>query len=95
MIKSFEEYMPEGVKWTNPEGGLFLFLKLPKQYDTRELFDLAIKENVAFVLGEAFHCDGSGKHTMRLNYSFASDEKIVEGVQRLANAIRALYAKHA
>ena len=95
MIKSFEEFMPEGVKWTNPDGGLFLFLKLPKQYDTRELFDLAIKENVAFVTGEAFHCDGSGKNTMRLNFSFASDEKIVEGVQRLANAIRALYAKYA
>jgi Transcriptional regulators containing a DNA-binding HTH domain and an aminotransferase domain (MocR family) and their eukaryotic orthologs len=95
MIKSFEEFMPEGVKWTNPDGGLFLFLKLPKQYDTRELFDLAIKENVAFVIGEAFHCDGSGKNTMRLNFSFASDEKIVEGVKRLANAIRALYARHA
>ena len=94
MIQSFEEYMPEGVKWTNPDGGLFLFLKLPRQYDTRELFDIAIQENVAFVIGEAFHCDGSGKHTMRLNFSFASDEKIVEGVKRLANAIRQLYAKH-
>ena len=94
MVKSFEEYMPEGVKWTNPEGGLFLFLKLPVQYDTRELFDIAIKENVAFVTGEAFHCDGAGKHTMRLNFSFASDEKIVEGVKRLANAIKQLYAKY-
>ena len=94
MIKSFEEYMPEGVKWTNPDGGLFLFLKLPKQYDTRELFDLAIKENVAFVTGEAFHSDGSGKNTMRLNFSFATDEKIVEGVKRLANAIRQLYELH-
>ncbi len=95
MIKSFEEFMPDGVKWTNPDGGLFLFLKLPKQYDTRELFDIAIKENVAFVTGEAFHCDGSGKHTMRLNFSFASDEQIVEGVKRLANAIRTLYARYA
>lgn len=94
MIGAFEAYMPEGVKWTNPDGGLFLFLKLPKQYDTRELFDLAIKENVAFVTGEAFHCDGSGKHTMRLNFSFASDEKIVEGVRRLANAIRHLYERY-
>lgn len=94
MVKSFEEFMPEGVKWTNPDGGLFLFLKLPKQYDTRELFDIAIKENVAFVIGEAFHSDGSGKNTMRLNFSFASDEKIVEGVKRLANAIRQLYARY-
>ena len=95
MIKSFEEFMPEGVTWTNPDGGLFLFLKLPEQYDTRELFDLAIKENVAFVIGEAFHSDGSGKNTMRMNFSYASDDKIVEGVKRLANAIRQLYARHA
>ena len=95
MVKSFEQYMPEGVKWTNPDGGLFLFLKLPKQYDTRELFNIAIKENVAFVIGEAFHCDGSGKNTARLNFSFASDEQIVEGVKRLAKAIRQLYEKHA
>ncbi len=95
MIQAFEKYMPTGVKWTNPDGGLFLFLKLPKQYDTRELFDIAIKEDVAFVIGEAFHCDGSGKNTLRMNFSFASDEKIVEGVKRLANAIRRLYEKHA
>lgn len=94
MISSFEKYMPEGVNWTNPEGGLFLFLTLKKGYDARELFDVAIKEDVAFVIGEAFHCDGSGKNTMRLNFSFASDEQIVEGVKRLAAAIKELYAKH-
>lgn len=94
MIKSFEEFMPEGVTWTNPEGGLFLFLKLPEQYDTLELFDMALKRDVAFVIGEAFHCDGKGKNTMRLNFSFASDEKIVEGVKRLAQSIRDLYAKY-
>jgi 2-aminoadipate transaminase len=94
MIKAFEDYMPEGVTWTNPEGGLFLFLNLPPQYDTRELFDIAIKENVAFVIGEAFHCDGSGKNTMRMNFSYASDEKIIEGIKRLAKAIRELYDRH-
>ena len=94
MVSSFEEFMPKGVTWTNPEGGLFLFLKLPEQFDTRELFDLAIKENVAFVIGEAFHSDGSGKNTMRLNFSFASDDKIREGVRRLASAIRQLYDRY-
>lgn len=94
MISSFEEFMPKGVTWTNPDGGLFLFLRLPEQFDTRELFDLAIKENVAFVIGEAFHSDGSGKNTMRLNFSFASDEKIREGVRRLAAAIRRLYERY-
>jgi 2-aminoadipate transaminase len=52
------------------------------------LFDLAIKENVAFVLGEAFHCDGSGKNTLRINFSYMSKEKNEEGVKRLAKAIR-------
>ena len=88
MIHAFEQFMPEGVTWTNPEGGLFLFLKMPEGYCSRELFDLAIQENVAFVTGDSFFCDGSGKNTMRLNFSFASDEKIVEGVKRLALAIR-------
>jgi 2-aminoadipate transaminase len=94
MVSAFEEFMPKGVTWTNPDGGLFLFLRLPEQFDTRELFDLAIKENVAFVIGEAFHSDGSGKNTMRLNFSFASDEKIREGVRRLAAAIRRLYVRY-
>ncbi|MBR0501189.1 MAG: PLP-dependent aminotransferase family protein [Bacteroidales bacterium] len=93
MVSAFEEFMPKGVTWTNPDGGLFLFLKLPEELDTRELFSIAIQENVAFVIGEAFHSDGSGKNTMRLNFSFASDDKIREGVRRLAAAIRQLY-KH-
>ena len=46
---------------TNPEGGLFLFVTLPEGYDAAELFRIAVKEDVAFVIGEAFHCDGSGK----------------------------------
>ncbi len=88
MLQCFEKYMPEKVKWTRPEGGLFLLLSLPEGYDTNELFKVALQNNVAFVTGEVFHCDGSGKNTMRLNFSFASMEQIDEGVKRLANAIR-------
>jgi 2-aminoadipate transaminase len=88
MLKCFEKYMPEGVTWTRPEGGLFLFVKLPEGYDSRELFEEAIKENVAFVIGEAFHCDGSGKNTMRINFSFMDEEMTEEGVKRLAKAIK-------
>ena len=87
MLKALEEYMPEGVSWTKPDGGLFLLVKLPEWCDARELFDIAIKKNVAFVIGEAFFCDGSGKNTLRVNYSFMDDEGIVEGVKRLASAI--------
>jgi len=52
MMAAFEKHMPEGVTWTNPEGGLFLFVTLPEGYDAAELFRIAVKEDVAFVIGE-------------------------------------------
>ncbi|MEF9931162.1 MAG: PLP-dependent aminotransferase family protein, partial [Bacteroidales bacterium] len=54
MLDSLAKYMPKEVSWTKPEGGLFLFITLPEGYDTKVLFDLAIKQSVAFVIGEAF-----------------------------------------
>ncbi len=91
MIACFEKYMPEGVSWTHPEGGLFLFVSLPKGYDTSDLFKIALKENVTFVIGEAFHCDGSGKNTMRINFSYMDNDKIEEGVKRLSKAIAKMF----
>jgi 2-aminoadipate transaminase len=88
MLKAFKEYMPEGVKWTEPEGGLFLFLTLPNQMDAECLFQKALDNNVAFVLGTVFHCDGSGKDTMRINFSYMPKDKTTEGVKRLAKAIK-------
>lgn len=88
MLKAFRDYMPEGVKWTEPEGGLFLFLTLPEGMDAENLFHKAIENNVAFVLGSVFHCDGSGKNTMRINFSYMPKDKTTEGVKRLAKAIK-------
>ncbi|MCK5170554.1 MAG: PLP-dependent aminotransferase family protein [Bacteroidales bacterium] len=88
MIKAFKEYMPEGVKWTEPEGGLFLFLTLPENMDAEVLFKKAIEKNVAFVLGSVFHCNGSGKNTMRINFSYMPMDKTTEGVKRLAKVIK-------
>jgi len=88
MMKYFDEQMPEGVSWTKPEGGLFLFMYLPKGMDSTKLFERAIKNNVAFVTGDVFHCDGSGKNTLRINFSYSSKDQICEGVKRLAKAIR-------
>lgn len=93
MLDAFKTYMPEGVKWTEPEGGLFLFLSLPEYMDAEELFKVAIDNNVAFVIGKVFHCDGSGKNTMRINFSFMSKEKTTEGVKRLAAAIKEMMNK--
>ncbi len=88
MINAFKEYMPEGVKWTEPEGGLFLFLTLPENMDAEILFKKAIEKNVAFVLGSVFHCNGSGKNTMRINFSYMPMDKTTEGVKRLAEVIK-------
>lgn len=90
MISSFKKYMPQGVTWTEPEGGLFLLVTLPEYMDAEELFKIAIKEKVAFVLGSAFFCNGGGKNTLRCNFSYMSKEKNEEGVKRLANAIKKL-----
>ncbi len=90
MLKAFEEFMPKGVTWTTPEGGLFLFLRLPENIDTEKLLEVAIRDyKVAFVPGVVFHCDGSGRNTMRMNFSYESEETIREGVKRLAEAIKA------
>ena len=85
-----DDYMPEGVTWTNPEGGLFLFVNLPDYMDSEELFMEALKDKVAFVVGHVFHCDDSGKNTLRINFSYATKEDIDEGIKRLANAIKKL-----
>lgn len=90
MMECLDKYMPEGVTWTRPDGGLFMLVTLPEGLDARDLFDLAIKENVAFIIGEVFFCDGGGQNTLRLNFSYVSDEKMVEGVKRLATATRKL-----
>ncbi len=88
MVAALEKYMPEGVTWTKPEGGLFLWVRLPEGMSADEMFADALKENVAYVIGSAFHCDGSGKNTMRLNFSYPTPEDIDEGIKRLATAVK-------
>lgn len=90
MVAAFHKYMPKGVKWTEPDGGLFLFVTLPDYMDADELFKVAIEENVAFVPGTVFYCDGKGRNTLRMNFSYMSKEMNEEGVKRLANAIKKL-----
>ena len=88
MLKSLEKFMPAGVTWTKPEGGLFLFVTMPEGIDTDLLLPLAIENNVAFVKGSVFNCDGTGKNTMRLNFSFSDEIQIPIGIKRLAEAIK-------
>jgi 2-aminoadipate transaminase len=88
MISALRRYMPEGVEWTEPEGGLFLWVRLPKKMDADALFPKAIENKVAYVIGSTFHCDGKGQNTMRLNFSYPSEAQIEEGIKRLANMVR-------
>lgn len=97
MLKSLEDYMPklDGLSWTHPEGGLFLWVTLPEYMNTEEMFYDAIENNVAFVVGTAFHCDGGGKNSMRLNFSYATKDEIVEGVKRLAAVVEKTHKQKA
>ena len=88
MISMLEKYMPEGVSWTHPEGGLFLFLTLPEHIDTVALYDKALAQGVAYVAGPFFYANGTHRNTMRLSYSFIDDEKIEPGIRILASLIR-------
>ena len=87
LLSLLEEYMPEGVRWTHPEGGLFLFLTLPEGFDAVAFYDKALDAGVAYVAGEFFHPDGSGKNTMRLNFSFMSPDRIEAGVKLLGSLL--------
>lgn len=87
LLSLLEEHMPQGVRWTHPEGGLFLFLNMPEGFDAVKFYDKALDAGVAYVAGEFFHPDGSGKNTMRLNFSFMTEEKIRAGVKLLAELI--------
>lgn len=87
MLSLLEEHMPENVRWTHPEGGLFLFLTLPEGFDAVKFYDVALDAGVAYVAGEFFHPDRSGKNTMRLNFSFMSPERITEGIRLLAELL--------
>ena len=87
LLSLLEEHMPEGVSWTHPEGGLFLFLTMPEGFDAVKFYDVALDAGVAYVAGEFFHPDGSGKNTMRMNFSFMTPERITEGVRLLASLL--------
>ncbi len=90
MVDMIKKYFPSDVKYTQPEGGMFLWVTLPEGMSSIELFEIAIKENVAFVPGEAFYSDNPEMNTLRLNFSNSNEKKIEEGIKRLGIAIKYL-----
>ena len=86
LLQMLAETMPEGVRWTHPEGGLFLFLTLPEGFDSVAFYDKALDAGVAYVAGSFVHTKG-GRNTMRLNFSFMTHDRIREGIRLLASLL--------
>lgn len=96
MLSALEKYMPAGVTWTKPDGGMFIWVTLPKGSDGAELLAKSIQTaKVAFVPGRAFFADGSGENTLRLSFSCANDRMIDEGIRRLGDLVRGEVAQAA
>ena len=90
MLRALERHMPEGITWTKPEGGMFIWVTLPRGMDGAALLDRAVRDHkVAFVPGQAFFADRSGANSLRLSFSLADDAQIAAGIERLGDTIRA------
>src|SRR6516162_8702872 len=87
MLAALDDFFPPEVKWTHPQGGLFLWVTLPAGVDCMRLFDEALKHNVAFVPGQPFFAQGDSGSHMRLNFSNATPEMLREGIRRLSIAV--------
>ncbi len=83
MLAALTEFSPAGVTWTRPEGGMFIWVTLPKHIDSMQLLDEAVAQNVAFVPGASFYANAPELNTLRLSFVTVSPEKIREGVAKL------------
>jgi 2-aminoadipate transaminase len=91
MLDALHENMPSNVMWTQPEGGIFLWLWLPERFNCDELFEKAKEHKVAFIPGSKFFPFGEEQYNcMRLNFTYSTQEQIKEGVARLAELIKSL-----
>ena len=88
MLGAMAEYFPHGSTWNRPEGGLFVWARLPAFINTEDLLAKALLKGVAFVPGSAAFVDGRGADSMRLNFSGITEEKIIEGIRRIGGVAR-------
>jgi 2-aminoadipate transaminase len=88
MIKAISEYFPPGVNVVKPDGGLFLWMTLPNGMSAKELLPKAVEARVAYVYGSPFYPNGGGEDALRLNFSNANDEQIIEGIKRLGGIVK-------
>ncbi len=93
MLETMAEMFPSEVRWTHPQGGMFLWGILPQGMDAAEVLKKAIERKVAFVPGSAFHPNGGGENTMRINFSYSKPDTIREGITRLGLLLKELVAE--
>lgn len=87
MIEQLNERLPKTVKFTIPDGGLYLWLELPEEIDSEVVLSISLQKNVSFIEGSAFYPDRSRKNELRLNFSNMEEEKTKRGVEILAESI--------
>ncbi|MEF8725763.1 MAG: PLP-dependent aminotransferase family protein [Candidatus Bipolaricaulota bacterium] len=87
LLESLEDYMPDNVDWTTPEGGMFSWVTLPENIDAKAMLNEALEEGVAYVSGHAFYATSPVKNSLRLNFTFVEEEEIREGVRKLAKVV--------
>jgi len=90
MLTSIATHFPLNVKYTKPEGGMFLWAELPQNTASLDLFEMAVKDKVIFVPGDPFYVNKTRTSTMRLNFSCVDEKTIEFGICRLGNSIREL-----
>jgi 2-aminoadipate transaminase len=88
MLGALAEHFPPQAEWTRPGGGLFVWATLPEFIDTTDLLARALRDNVAFVPGEAAFLDGRGRNAMRLNFSSTGEDEIREGIRRIGEVVK-------
>ena len=88
MLGQMERHFPHEATWNRPQGGFFIFVKLPKSMDAEELFQRAVDKDVVFVTGQPFFVDGSGQNTFRLSYSQAGEADMEAAIKVIGNLIK-------
>jgi len=94
MIQMMKKHFPEEVTYTNPQGGMFIWVTLPDYLSSSELLEMALEKKVAFVPGKEFYTDGSGQNKFRLNYTNSNKEQIENGIQAIGCLINQMLEKH-
>jgi len=90
MVASINEFFPKEVLSTNPDGGFFIYVDLPKNMSADKIFKKTIEKNVAFVTGDPFHIDPiEGDKHMRISFSNSTEDEIYKGIKIIGDELKA------